>query len=178
MSTMWVVELGGGMSRDARLPRWLQMLAELGGGRVTVVPEGDIFADAARDAAAYWGIVGPAARAMAVLAMAQTAQMLHSMEPRLALAADETAIRRALHAGRPALWMPLAVLRDPSDVPADSEVTSDRLAVWLARRLNAERLVLVRSTSRSAWVPDAALVTEIVPADDIDRMRNALLGVP
>ena len=45
---MWVVKLGGSLARDPRLTAWLRMLAEFGGGRVTVVPGGADFADAVR----------------------------------------------------------------------------------------------------------------------------------
>ena len=83
---MWIVKLGGSLSRDARLPRWLRMLAELGRGRVVVVPGGAAFADAVRAAQGHWGFDDLTAHNMAVLAMAQTAHMLHALEPRLALA--------------------------------------------------------------------------------------------
>ena len=36
---MWIVKLGGSLSRDARLPRWLKMLADLGRGRVVEILE-------------------------------------------------------------------------------------------------------------------------------------------
>ena len=146
---MWIVKLGGSLSRDARLPRWLQMLAELGGGRVVVVPGGAAFADAVRAAQGHWGFDDLTAHNMAVLAMAQTAHMLHALEPRLVLVTDEDAIRRAQHAGQAVLWMPLSLLRDAPDIITTWEVTSDSLALWLARRLNAERLVVVKEIGRA-----------------------------
>ncbi|HET9642555.1 MAG TPA: aspartate kinase, partial [Burkholderiaceae bacterium] len=128
---MWVVKLGGSLSRDPRLPLWLDMLAEYGRGRVTVVPGGAAFADAVRDVHAHWGFDEVAAHNMAVLAMAQTAHMLHALEPRLVLVSDEAAIRRTLHSGRPALWLPMELLRDAPDVLTSWDVTSDSLALWL-----------------------------------------------
>ena len=192
---MWIVKLGGSLSRDARLPRWLQMLAELGGGRVVVVPGGAAFADAVRAAQGHWGFDDLTAHNMAVLAMAQTAHMLHALEPRLVLVTDEDAIRRAQHAGQAVLWMPLSLLRDAPDIITTWEVTSDSLALWLARRLNAERLVVVKSceVKRShtlqelsamglvdrrfdQWASDAAFPIEVVECDDLDRVRDGLLG--
>ena len=194
---MWIVKLGGSLSRDARLPRWLQMLAELGGGRVVVVPGGAAFADAVRAAQGYWGFDDLTAHNMAVLAMAQTAHMLHALEPRLVLVSDEDAIRRAQHAGQAVLWMPLSLLRDAPDVITSWDVTSDSLALWLARRLNAERLVVVKACEVKRphtlqeltetglvdrrfgqWADDAAFPIEVVECDDLDRVRDALLGGP
>ena len=194
---MWVVKLGGSLSRDALLPRWLEMLAEFGRGRVTVVPGGAAFADAVREAQAHWGFGDVAAHNMAVLAMAQTAHMLHALEPRLVMVSDEDGIRRTLHAGRPALWLPLALVRDAPDLLTTWEVTSDSLSLWLARQLNAERLVLVKSCAVppgstlgdlsaagvvdkrfAQWAADAAFLIEVVQADEIERVRDALLGAP
>jgi 5-(aminomethyl)-3-furanmethanol phosphate kinase len=194
---MWVVKLGGSLSRDSRLPHWLHMLAEFGGGRVTVVPGGAGFAEAVRDAQAHWGFDDVAAHNMAVLAMAQTAQMLHALERRLVMVTDEDGIRSTLHSGKPALWLPLSLLRDAPDQLTSWEVTSDSLALWLARRLNAERLVVVKACELDPghtiadlgatgvldvrfghWASDAAFVIEVVQGDEIERVRDALLGGP
>ena len=109
---MWVVKLGGSLTRDRGLLDWLHMLAEYGGGRVTVVPGGAEFSEMVREVQQRWKFDDLAAHNMATLAMVQTALMLHSLEPRLVLAAQDSEIRRALHAGRPALWMPYTALRD------------------------------------------------------------------
>ena len=192
---MWIVKLGGSLAHDARLVPWLAMLAELGGGRVTVVPGGGIFADAVRSSQQHWHLADLPAHNMAVLAMAQTAHLFHALEPRLALATDEAAILRTLHAGQPALWLPITMLRDAPDLLTTWEVTSDSLALWLARLLNAERLVVVKACSVpplrtiadlgmqgvldarfEAWSRDAPFPIEVLDCDDRERVRAALLG--
>lgn len=192
---MWVVKLGGSLARDPRLATWLHMLAEFGAGRVTVVPGGAAFADTVRQAQAHWGFDDLAAHNMAVLAMAQTAHMLHAIEPRLVLAANDSAIRQALHGGRPALWLPYSVLRDAPDLITTWEVSADSLAIWLARRLNAERLVVVKACELdamrpftelaeagvldarfAAWAEGAPFPIELVQADDVDRVQRGLLS--
>jgi hypothetical protein len=175
--------------------RWLSMLAELGGGRVTIVPGGGIFADAVRSSQRHWRFDDLPAHNMAVLGMAQMAHLFHALEPRLTLADDEAGIRRALHAGQPALWMPVMLLRDAPDLLTTWEVTSDSLALWLARLLNAERLVLVKSCKLTPdtslaelgaegvldgrfaqWSRDAPFPIEVVQADELEGVREALLG--
>lgn len=192
---MWIIKLGGSLTRHASLPGWLRMVAEFGGGRVTVVPGGAHFADAVRHAQSQWRFDDVAAHNMAALAMAQTALMLHALEPRLAMVRHDAEIRRALRAGKPALWLPFALLRSAPDELTSWEVTSDSLALWLARRLNVERLIVVKSCTvdpaqsltelgaagvldgRFAdWARDASFPIEVVQCDDVLRVRNALIG--
>jgi aspartokinase-like uncharacterized kinase len=194
---MWVVKLGGSLSREPRLKAWLAMLAEVGGGRVLVVPGGARFADAVREVQTHWQFDDLAAHNMAVLAMAQTAHLLHALEPRLAFASDEPDIRRVLHAGQAALWMPLGLLRDAPDVLTSWDVTSDSLALWFALRLNAEALVVVKACDVPSdftlaqltaigtvdprfadWAKDAPFPIEVIPSTDIDRVRDGLLVGP
>jgi hypothetical protein len=194
---MWIVKLGGSLAHDPRLVPWLAMLAELGGGRVTVVPGGGIFADAVRASQRHWRFDDLSAHNMAVLAMAQTAHLFHSIEPRLTLVSDEAGIRRTLHAGQPALWLPFALLRDAPDMLTSWDVTSDSLALWLARLLNAERLVMVKACKIEPgstvselhqlgvldgrfgqWASEAPFPIEVVECGGIELVRDALLGGP
>ena len=54
-------------------------------------------------------------------------------------------IHEALRNGRIALWMPYEmVVADPT-IPESWDVTSDSLAAWLAKQMNASALLLVKS---------------------------------
>jgi aspartokinase-like uncharacterized kinase len=192
---MWIVKLGGSLTRDRSLIDWLRMLAEFGGGRVALVAGGGGFADAVRKAQRAWQFDDLAAHNMATLAMVQTALMLHAMEPRLMLASEDAEIRQALHVGSPALWMPYPVLRDAPDLLTSWDVTSDSLSLWLARRLNAERLVIVKSCTVNPmhslatlshagvldarfaqWAVDAPFPIEVVQRNQREHVRMALVG--
>jgi aspartokinase-like uncharacterized kinase len=194
---MWIVKLGGSLTRDRSLLDWLRMLAEFGGGRVAVVAGGGGFADAVRKAQRAWEFNDVAAHNMATLAMVQTALMLHAMEPRLVPASEDAEIRHALHVGSPALWMPYTVLRDAPDLLTSWEVTSDSLSLWLARRLNAERLVIVKSCAVkpqhslaalsdagvldarfAQWAVDAPFPIEVVQRNQREHVRQSLVGAP
>jgi len=191
---MWIVKLGGSLARGDGLRRWLRMLAEFGGGRVAVVPGGGAFADEVRAAQRRWGFGDLAAHNMAVLAMAQTAHMLHALEPRLVLAATDDEVRQVIRTGRVALWVPYAALRDAPDTLTSWDVTSDSLALWLARRLNAERVLVVKACPVDPaqdlaqlaaagvvdprfphWARDAAFAVVVLPADAVDALGHALL---
>ena len=89
---MWVVKLGGSLNSDPLLPQWLELLANLGGGRVTLVCGGGAFADEVRRAQSQWRFDDLPAHNMAVLAMAQTAYLAHGLQPELRLATSKADI--------------------------------------------------------------------------------------
>jgi aspartokinase-like uncharacterized kinase len=167
---MWVVKLGGSLGTDPLLPQWLDLLARLGGGRVTVVAGGGGFAEEARRLQGHWRFDDLAAHNMAVLAMAQTAYQLHALNPALQLATRKTDIRRVLHSGHTALWLPFDLQRDEPDASTHWGHTSDSIALDLARRLNAERLVVVKSCS----IDPSMSMTELSRAGILDQRFAAL----
>lgn len=167
---MWVVKLGGSLLGDPLLAQWLELLAQLGGGRVTVVCGGGSFADEVRRAQAQWQFDDLAAHNMAVLAMAQTAQLARGLSPTLQLASNEADIRRVLHGGHTAVWQPFDWVRATPDVQTHWDVTSDSMAVALARTLNAERLVVVKSCE----VDRGASLAQLGEAGVLDRRFAAI----
>ncbi|MBZ8139527.1 aspartate kinase [Rubrivivax gelatinosus] len=191
---MWVVKLGGSVIDDALFPQWLALLSQLGGGRVTLVCGGGGFADQVRRAQARWQFEDLPAHNMAVLAMAQTAYLAQALEPRLRLAASKAQIRAVLHAGQTALWLPLEWVRDKPGPHTTWETSSDSLALDLARKLNAERLVVVKSCAVdpaatlaelgqsgvldgmfATVAKDAAFPIDVVHRAELERMRALLL---
>ncbi len=167
---MWVVKIGGSLAKDPGLMSWLDLIGSLGGGRVVIVPGGSIYADSARKAQAEWRFDDVVAHNMAVLGMGQFAFMLQGLCPDLVMAANERELERAVHSGRVALWMPLELLRREADELTNWDVTSDSLALWLANRLNAERLILVKSCP----LPDDTDFDELAAAGIVDRRFPAL----
>ena len=142
---MWVVKIGGSLCTEPVLLQWLDLLTQVGGGRVTIVCGGGSFADEVRRVQAHWQFDDLAAHNMAVLAMAQTAYQLHALNPALRLATRRTEIPALLHQGKTALWLPLELRRDKPDARTSWEATSDTIALDLAKHLNAEQLVMVKS---------------------------------
>ncbi|ACC75002.1 aspartate kinase [Paraburkholderia phymatum] len=191
---MWVVKIGGSMSRDPLLEEWLTDLVDFGGGRVVIVPGGGDFAEQAREHQDIWRFDDVAAHNMAVLAMAQCALMMHGISRRLVIAATDAQIRAALHAGRVAVWAPLDLLYQEPNRLTSWDVTSDSLAAWLANRLNAERLLIVKSCeierdrsideyaalgivdrSLAGFTHDAPYPVDLLSRTDGARVRDLLL---
>lgn len=193
---MWVVKISGSLNRDPLLPRWLELMAQLGGGRVAIVCGAGSFTDEARQAHSYWRFDNSLhAHNMAVLATAQAGYLALCLEPRLHLAVSEASIRQILRAGHTAVWLPLELLRERPGADTGGDVTSDRLALELAGRLNAEHLVLVKSgvidsaasvseLSRDGIVHHcfesvtkrAGFTVDVLHGSDLVRMRSLLHG--
>ncbi|MFZ2651959.1 MAG: aspartate kinase [Burkholderiaceae bacterium] len=167
---MWVVKLGGSLNTDPVLPEWLDLLAQLGGGRVTIVCGGGVFADEVRRAQAHWQFDDLAAHNMAVLAMAQSAYLMRALKPGLRLASSQAEIRHVLHGGHTALWLPLGQRRDQVGADTNWDVSADSMALDLARQLNAERLVIVKACP----IPPAANLADLSGAGILDRRFAAL----
>jgi len=153
---MIVLKLGGSLAKSGGLTVCLAALAAIRGD-VVVVPGGGVFADAVREAQPRFGFSDRAAHRMAILAMEQYALMLVDRLPRLAPCITLEEMRRAAAAGRPAIWLPTMLALAEPTIPQSWDVTADSLAAWLARRLGAERLVLVKSVAAPRPLDIAAL---------------------
>lgn len=152
-----VIKLGGSLSRSPHLPHWLQHALDARDGPFAIVPGGGEFADTARAAQAHWGFDDLHAHNMAVLGMAQFAQILHALQPALPIAPDIPTLAIHLAAGRSAIWRPLDLLRAAPDVLTNWSVTSDSLALWLAGQLGADKLTLVKACAIPAYADWDAL---------------------
>jgi 5-(aminomethyl)-3-furanmethanol phosphate kinase len=138
---MWVVKLGGSLHSAPALRERLAELATLPGPACVVVPGGGPFANAVRELQPALGVDDLAAHRMAILAMQQFGLALQALEPRLELAETLAELRRV----RRAVWLPWRLAGREARIPASWEVTSDSLACWLATKLRASGLLLVKS---------------------------------
>jgi 5-(aminomethyl)-3-furanmethanol phosphate kinase len=138
-----VVKLGGSFAYSDYLRDWIEALAACA-GRVVIVPGGGPFADAVRRAQTQMRFDDKAAHHMAVLAMEQYGRALASFNSALSLAASAEAIRRDLAEKRVPIWMPSAMVLSATDIAQSWSVTSDSLAAWLAGKIGAARLWIVK----------------------------------
>src|SRR6201999_873925 len=156
MPDITVVKLGGSHAGSAHLDAWLDALAACG-GRAVIVPGGGPFADAVRAAQGSMGFDDAAAHHMALLAMEQFGLALASKRPGLGVVASRDDIGTALRVGKVPVWGPTAMALAAKEIPASWDVASDSLAAWLAGRIGATRLLLVKHGAPSAPVPAAEL---------------------
>jgi aspartokinase-like uncharacterized kinase len=154
-----VVKLGGSHAFAAHLTKWIDALAKHA-GKVILVPGGGPFADSVRDAQRKMRFDDAAAHRMALLAMEQYACALASMNKTLALADSRAAIGRALYLQQVPVWLPARMTLAAREIPWSWDVTSDSLALWLAGKVGAQRLLLVKHGRSLRGAGDARELAE------------------
>lgn len=157
---MWVIKLGGSLLGSPELPLWLDSIARHGDGKMIVVPGGGPFADAVREAQRMSGVDDRTAHQMAVMAMDQYGVMMKGLNANVVTASSELEIAERGWQHRAMVWLPSQMVCADEQIPADWETTSDSLAAWLAGKLNADRLLLVKS--RTPVTAEAGLSALIV----------------
>lgn len=141
-----VVKLGGSTAGAAAMGLWADALSKATLPLV-IVPGGGPFADQVRLAQPRMGFSDTAAHAMAILAMEQFAHVILDGRPRLVAAHTLEQMRQAHVDGRIPVWMPSTLALAATDIRPSWDITSDSLAAWVAGRLDASTLVLVKQTS-------------------------------
>jgi len=189
-----VVKLGGSLERAGLLQPILPVLAGLAGQghRLLVVPGGGRFADAVRELCAANDPGPDTAHWWAVAAMDQLARLIVRSLPEAMLVTGPAEVRAALDTGRLPVLAPFAWLRAEDPLPHSWDVTADSIAAWVAGRVGARRLVLVKSLQPPpAPAEDLArqgvvdpffptllrpqLDLAVVGGDRIDRLRQIIL---
>jgi aspartokinase-like uncharacterized kinase len=148
---MWVIKLGGSMLGSAALPHWLSLLARHGNGKVVIVPGGSVFADAVRQAQGLSGTNDGLAHELALLAMDQFGLLLAGMQPGLVTAASELEIAERGWQHQTVVWLPSQMVLADSSVEQSWRVTSDSLSAWLANKLAADQLLLIKSVDLNPY---------------------------
>jgi aspartokinase-like uncharacterized kinase len=144
-----VVKLGGSLANSDELPQWLDVIAAAGAGKAVLVPGGGAWADEVQEAQKREGFDDSVAHCRALLAMEQYGQVLSGMRVNFVLADDIPAIHEVLRNEQVAVWMPYEMVVADASIPQTWDVTSDSLSAWLACKLGAALLVLVKSMAVS-----------------------------
>lgn len=136
---MIVVKLGGSLYNTVELKRWLHTLADISlSTPIVIVPGGGPFADQVRNAQTHHHFDDATAHYMALIAMKQFGLMLSALEAKC----------QAFDAQRPeqalSVWLPEDALLSEPVLTHSWDLTSDSLALWLASKLKAEQLFLVK----------------------------------
>lgn len=183
-----VVKLGGSLVGDPALNHWLGALGGANCARFAVVPGGGPFADAVRAAQARCGFDDGIAHEMALLAMDQCGCLLSGLHESVRLCRTESEIGGAWADRRLAVWLPSRLLLSERSLERSWSVTSDTIAAWLAQRLHAAGLILVKSCAIGAARDDAAALAaagivdpalpafvrhHAIPLDALDRSQWA-----
>ena len=122
-----------------------------------------------------------------VLSAAEAArefERIPSGHPAFVLVSRVNEIEAAVSAGRAPVIAPFAWLREADPLSHSWDVTSDSISAWIAGRLRAGRLVLVKPAgARGDAVVDPYFATALAPGiawtvvagDALDELRAALV---
>lgn len=160
-----IIKLGGSLQDSALLQDWLECIEAVRRDKTLIVPGGGRFADQVRKAQRHWRFSDEIAHSMALLGMQQMALMFKGIDPKLQIAGTDETIRKAFARGHTVVWSPDLDWLEQCKVAASWDVTSDSLAAWMAAKLNADRLVLVKS----AKIPDYWTISELSEMGLVDR---------
>jgi aspartokinase-like uncharacterized kinase len=181
-----VLKVGGALMRDrAAFGRAVGELARLRrDARIVLVPGGGLFADAVREADRRLRVGDDAAHWMAVLAMDQYAHLLGASVSGALVIDDPVDLDAAFAGGHVPVLAPYRWLRRADPLPHSWDVTSDSIAAWVASRLRATHLVLLKpavgplsQTTDGYFVRARSAPTAAVPIVRLCTARDARVVV-
>lgn len=164
---MWVIKIGGSLLGAPELEKWLEIIVKQSNGNVIIVPGGGLFANSVREAQKISNMSDAAAHQLALLAMDQYGIMLAAMNPQLVTASTELEIAERGWQHRGIVWLPSKMVLADDTVPKNWQVTSDSLAAWLANKLNAQQLIIVKSTSLLSYQQTAPSALQHLVDDEV-----------
>lgn len=158
---MRVVKLGGSLFEHTRHTAFACLAHIMRQAIPTVVVcGGGCFAESVRAAQKKWYFSDATAHEMAILAMQQTAIMSQSLFPAFTLCTEPLYDQK-----KPlAIWLPTISSLNADSVPASWEVTSDSLAAWLAAKMQATQLQVIKACE----VGKAATLDELAQKGIVD----------
>ena len=161
---MIVVKLGGSLYNTPELKCWLNILDEAAKQQsIVIVPGGGPFANQVRDAQQLHQFDDSHAHHMAILAMAQFGLLIKGITANCQLfyfPADKSVTTpKGL-----SVWLPNESLLSQAEIMHSWAITSDSLALWLANKLHAERLILIKQN----YLNNNRSITELCKLGVID----------
>ena len=174
---MWVLKLGGSLLGSSELAHWLELVVKYGDGKVVIVPGGGLFANSVREAQQISNASDAVAHELALLAMDQFGILLAGMNAGLATASSELEIAERGWQHRGIVWLPSKMVLADDSIPKNWEVTSDSLSAWLANKIGAEQLILVKSKPLLTYQAEAPTPLQNLVDDElIDLQFLAFIG--
>lgn len=166
--------MGGSLLHSKTLLNWLESIQQYAQhNHVVIVPGGGEFADRVRDLQQQVKFNEQTAHRLALLAMFQYGYLLAGLNPAIQIVDDIGKLVSEMDKQLPLLWLPNCLLDDFSGIPASWDYTSDSVALWLANKLMAKQLILVKSIFMNS--PESSL-EQLIGNGVIDKGFQRLTG--
>jgi aspartokinase-like uncharacterized kinase len=155
-----IVKIGGSLYASPHLKEWCEQLAEIHQQPIVIVPGGGPFTDQVRDADQKWKLSDAVAHNMAVMGMQQFGLLISSINNNI----KPLETLNNIASENPVVWLPYKDVLADCGYPKNWQTTSDSLALWLACKLSADHLCLVKSAK-----VDNQSTEELASADIVDN---------
>ncbi len=163
-----MVKVGGSLAHQPEKLRSLcSRLSEFSGRfRLVVVPGGGEFADTVRQLDKRFSFSNQASHRMAILGMDQYGLLLLDLLPTAVQSSRLKDTWKALAEGKLAVFLPAQLMQRDDPLENSWAVTSDSIALYIAHRLRAKRLLLATDVDGvyaedPKQNPKAALIEEL-----------------
>src|SRR5574337_110523 len=141
-----VIKVGGSLGKWGGLGKLLDSIAQWKGAtKVLVIPGGGVFADLVRAEYRRVRLTERAAHRMAILAMDQYGLQLCDLASRAAPASSLNQVREVIRSGRLPVYLSSRSLARHDPFTHSWGVTSDSIAAYVAGRVGAKDLLLLKS---------------------------------
>lgn len=167
---MNVIKLGGSLLESGKILVCLNHILKFN-EKTVVVCGGGNFANQVRIAQKKWHFDDVAAHEMAILAMQQTAIMLQNLRPEFTIESSISNFKNHHFS----IWSPDISDLNSASIKPSWEITSDSLAAWLATKLKAEKLIVVKSCDVDSTLSVAELTAKgIVDGEFANAVNQAI----
>jgi aspartokinase-like uncharacterized kinase len=162
-----VVKIGGSLMGASELSLCLDKIESASKQtNYLIVPGGGKFADSIRQLQKQHRFDDIAAHQMALLAMCQYGYYLKQIKSALIVIRNNEQIKANLDKKSPLLWLPYCLIGDDSEIESSWDMTSDSIALWLATKLDAKKLILIKSKELSN---DREQIVKHIENNDLDK---------
>ena len=143
---MIVIKVGGSLAKSNTLRDCLDKIGKkYPGKQLVIVPGGGAFAEQVRLAQQQFQFDEQIAHEMAILAMQQMALLFKGLKPEFIVAHSLAAILAGSTTETIIIWSPDIEELNNAGIEASWDISSDSLSAWLAKKLLATELILVKS---------------------------------
>lgn len=141
---MWIIKLGGSWQANPRLNDLLNNLSKFKNVSITLIVGGGMFAETIRKSQKILNFSDELGHYLALLATENFARVISELNNSFALSVN---LNKLTSNKKIKIWLPSKQLKDDKSFLKDWESTSDSVAVWLSKKINAEGVIFIKSVA-------------------------------
>ena len=141
---MWIIKLGGSWLTNPKLEEFLKYISNFQKEHLIMVVGGGVYADAIRESQKHVAFSDKFANFLALRATETYALVINKINPNIKLTSGLDALKSDKNIK---IWLPSKHLSKSNDFKRNWNSTSDSVACWLLRKLDAKGVLFIKSLS-------------------------------